>query len=148
MTTPASPQDAVLGAGTLTFFKEKGAATAFQQVPGTISIGQVGEETPTLEQTTLEDTSKRYIAGLFDGPDKELKGKAYDADEGQQAFFAAARARKIVIIQHEWPDKVTAEYEVVLLGYMRDETGGDKTIDWVVPCKQNGQVTWGKKVGA
>ena len=80
MTTPASPQDAVLGAGTLTFFKEKGAATAFQQVPGTISIGQVGEKTPTLEQTTLEDTSKRYIAGLFDGPDKELKGKAYDAD--------------------------------------------------------------------
>ena len=45
MTTPASPQDAVLGAGTLTYFKEKGAATAFQQVPGTISIGQVGGDT-------------------------------------------------------------------------------------------------------
>ncbi|WP_336289945.1 hypothetical protein [Aeromonas dhakensis] len=143
----ATPKDAVLGAGTTTLFKEKGAATTFQQVSGMMSIGQVGEKTPTQEQTTLEDTSKRYIAGLFDGPDKELKGKAYDGDAGQEAFFTAARARKIVIIQHQWPDGVTAEYEVVLLGYMRDETGGDKTIDWVVPCKQNGTVTWGKAAG-
>ncbi|MFQ2372833.1 hypothetical protein ACK306_14695 [Aeromonas caviae] len=143
----ATPKDAVLGAGTITLFKEKGAATTFQQVIGMMSIGQVGEKTPTQEQTTLEDTSKRYIAGLFDGPDKELKGKAYDGDAGQEAFFTAARARKIVIIQHQWPDGVTAEYEVVLLGYMRDETGGDKTIDWVVPCKQNGTVTWGKAAG-
>ncbi|WP_290435805.1 hypothetical protein, partial [Aeromonas caviae] len=67
---------------------------------------------------------------------------------GQEAFFTAARVGKIVIIQHEWPDGVTAEYEVVLLGYMRDETGGDKTLDWVVPVKQNGRVTWGKKAGA
>lgn len=144
----STPKDAVLGAGTITSFKEKGAATTFQQVMGMMTIGQVGEKTPTLEQTTLEDTAKRYLAGLFDGPDKELKGKAYDGDAGQEAFFAAARASKIVIIQHEWPDGVTAEYEVVLLGYLRDETGGDKTLDWVVPVKQNGRVTWGKKAGA
>lgn len=143
----STPKDAVLGAGTITLFKEKGPATTFQQVMGMMTIGQVGEKTQTLEQTTLEDTSKRYLAGLFDGPDKELKGKFYGDDPGQEAFFTAAREGKIVIIQHEWPDKITAEYEVVLLGYMRDETGGDKTLDWVVPCKQNGKVSWGKKVG-
>ncbi|WP_290435816.1 hypothetical protein, partial [Aeromonas caviae] len=119
----STTKDAVLGAGTITLFKEKGAATTFQQVMGMMTIGQVGEKTPTLEQTTLEDTAKRYLAGLFDGPDKELKGKFYADDPGQEAFFTAARVGKIVIIQHEWPDGVTAEYEVVLLGYMRDETG-------------------------
>ncbi|MEW7867471.1 hypothetical protein [Aeromonas diversa] len=140
-----TPKDAVLGAGTLTYFKLKGEAD-YQQVCGMVSIGQVGEKSPTQDQTTLEDTAKRYIAGLFDGPEKELKGKAYDGDAGQTAFIAAARARKIVLIKHEWPDGVTAEYEVALLGFLRDETGGDKTIDWVVPCKQNGMTAWGKKV--
>lgn len=72
---------------------------------------------------------------------------SYPDDEGQLAFIAAAQSNKIVIVQHIWPDNVTAEYEVVLLGYLRNETQGDKTIDFLVPCKQNGKTTWGK-VGA
>ena len=109
-----------------------------------LSIGQVGEKNPVLDQTTLEDTAKRSIAGMFDGPEKEFKCMAYPTDAGQQLFIAAAQATKTVIVQHIWPDNVTAEYEVVLLGYLRNETQGDKTIDFVVPCKQNGKTKWGK----
>lgn len=147
MTAPTryqyTPQDAVLAAGTQTQFKLKGGDT-FTPLPGTLAIGQVGEKAPLADQTTLEDTAKRSIAGLYDGPEKELKFQSYPTDEGQQAFIAAARANKIVVIQHIWPDNATAEYEVVLLGYLRNETQGDKTIDFVVPCKQNGKTTWGK----
>lgn len=150
MTAPTryqyTPQDAVLAAGTQTKFKLKGASS-FTPLPGALAIGQVGEKAPLADQTTLEDTAKRSIAGLFDGPEKELKFQSYPADEGQQAFITAAQARQIAVIQHIWPDNVTAEYEVVLLGYLRNETQGDKTIDFVVPCKQNGKTIWGK-VGA
>ncbi len=150
MTAPTryqyTPQDAVLAAGTQTQFKLKGA-TAYTPMPGTLAIGPVGEKAPLADQTTLEDIAKRSMAGLFDGPEKELKFQSYPADEGQQAFITAARATQIVIIQHIWPDNVTAEYEVVLLGYLRNETQGDKVIDFVVPCKQNGKTIWGK-VGA
>ena len=142
-----TPQDAVLAAGTLTYFKLKTAAT-FTPMQGMTSIGQVGEKAPTLEQTTLEDTAKRYIAGLFDGADKELKGRFYADDAGQTAFIDAARANKIVIIKHEWPDGISAEYEVALLGYLRDESSAEKTIDWVVPVKQNGKVQWGNVAAA
>ena len=133
MTAPTryqyTPQDAVLAAGTQTQFKLKGGAT-FTPLPGALAIGQVGEK-----------------AGLFDGPEKELKFQSYPTDEGQLAFISAAQARQIAVIQHIWPDNVTAEYEVVLLGYLRNETQGDKVIDFVVPCKQNGKTIWGK-VGA
>ncbi|MGN5077374.1 hypothetical protein ACTG2C_22460 [Aeromonas veronii] len=150
MTAPSrfdyTPQDAILAAGTQTQFKLKGGAT-FTPLPGALAIGQVGEKAPLADQTTLEDTAKRSIAGLFDGPEKELKFMSYPDDEGQLAFIAAAQSNKIAIVQHIWPDNVTAEYEVVLLGYLRNETQGDKPIDFVVPCKQNGKTTWGK-VGA
>lgn len=150
MTAPTryqyTPQDAILAAGTQTQFKLKGASS-FTPLPGALAIGQVGEKAPLTDQTTLEDTAKRSIAGLFDGPEKELKFQSYPANEGQQAFITAAQARQIAVIQHIWPDNVTAEYEVVLLGYLRNETQGDKTIDFVVPCKQNGKTIWGK-VGA
>lgn len=137
------PQDAVLAAGTQTKFKLKDGVE-FTALPGTLAIGQVGEKAPLADQTTLEDTAKRSIAGLYDGPEKEFKCQSYPADPGQLAFIAAAQATKIVIVQHIWPDDVTAEYEVVLLGYMRNETQGDKPIDFVVPCKQNGKTKWGK----
>lgn len=137
-----NPQDAVLAAGTQTKFKLK-ADLEFTPLPGMLAIGQVGEKAPLADQTTLEDTSKRSIAGLYDGPEKEFKCQSYPADAGQLAFITAARANKIIIIQHIWPDNVTAEYEVVLLGYLRNETLGDKTIDFVVPCKQNGKTAWG-----
>lgn len=149
MTTPTpakyayTPKDAVLAAGTQTQFCIKGA-TEWTPVQGVTAIGQVGEKASTQEQTTLEDTAKRYQAGMFDGPDKELKGKYYDGDTGQVAFFAAAQARENVMILHVWPDGVTATYELALLGYFRDETQGEQGIGWVVPGKQSGETTWGK----
>lgn len=145
--TPAkfayTPKDAVLAAGTQTQFCLKGA-TAWTPVQGVSAIGQVGEKGSTVEQTTLEDASKRYMAGMFDGPDKELKGKFYDDDAGQTAFFNAAKAGENVMIMHVWPDNVTATYELTLLGYFRDETQGEQGIGWVVPGKQSGKTAWGK----
>lgn len=149
MTAPApakyvySPKDAVLGAGVQTQFRLKDATT-WTPVQGVLAIGQVGEKTGTVEQHTLEDTSKRYIAGMFDGPDKELKGRFYADDVGQTAFIEAAKAGKNVIISHIWPDGVTATYELTLLGYMRDETQNEQTIGWIVPGKQSGKTDWGK----
>jgi len=91
-----TPQDGVLAAGTQTKFKTKDDAD-FTPLPGMLSIGQVGEKNPVLDQTTLEDTAKRSIAGMFDGPEKEFKCMAYPTDAGQQLFIAAAQATKTVI---------------------------------------------------
>lgn len=135
--------DAVLAAGTQTQWKIKGELT-YRLLPGMTAIGQVGEKAPTADQTTLEDLSKRFIGGLFEGPDKELKGNFYADDTDQQAFITAAQQLKIIQIVHIWPDNVTAEYEVATLGYFRDETKGEDKISWVVPAKQNGKTIWGK----
>ena len=149
MTAPApakytySPKDARLGAGVQTQFRLK-AATSWTPVQGVLAIGQVGEKTGTVEQHTLEDTSKRYIAGMFDGPDKELKGRFYADDEGQTAFITAAKTGENVIVCHIWPDGITATYELTLLGYLRDETQNEQCIGWIVPGKQSGKTDWGK----
>lgn len=149
MTAPApakytySPKDARLGAGVQTQFRLKDAIS-WTPVQGVLAIGQVGEKTGTVEQHTLEDTSKRYIAGMFDGPDKELKGRFYADDEGQTAFITAAKTGENVIVCHIWPDGITATYELTLLGYLRDETQNEQCIGWIVPGKQSGKTDWGK----
>lgn len=141
-----TPGDAVLAAGTQTQFRLK-SATAWTPVKGVLAIGIVGDKSATVDQTTLEDTAKRFTGGLFEGQDKEFKGKFYPADAGQTAFFTAAKENQIVVIMHVWPDNTTAQYEVALLGYMRDETQPEAHLGWVVPGKQNGKVEWGT-VGA
>ena len=124
----------MLAAGTQTKFKTKDDAD-FTPLPGMLAIGQVGEKNPVLDQTTLEDTAKRSMAGMFDGPEKEFKCMSYPTDAGQRLFIAAAQATKTVIVQHIWPDNVTAEYEVVLLGYLRNETRVTRPlISW---CRAN-----------
>lgn len=135
-------KDAVLAAGTQTLWRLKDGP-AWRPLQGMNAIGQVGEKAPTTDQTTLEDTAKRSMAGLYDGPDKELKGKYYGDDVEQQAFISAARANKTVLISHIWPNNVTATYEVVLLGFFMDETKPEEGMAWNIPSKQNGKTTWG-----
>lgn len=136
-------RNATLGAGTKSYWRPVGS-TEWKKCPGLISIGDVGEEAPTLEQTTLEDTAKRYMAGIFDGPDKELKGRRYPINTHQNEFVGAARATELVEIRHEWPTTplMSAEYEIALLGYRVVETSNAETVNFVVKGKQNGHVKW------
>ncbi|EEP0995006.1 hypothetical protein HAY25_001972 [Salmonella enterica] len=136
--------DATLGAGTRTFWRAKGE-TAWKKVPGMTAIGQVGNTAPTVEQTTLEDRAQRYMAGLYEGPDKELKGRYYgSASPEQAAFVRAALACMVVKMCHIWPTipATVAVYEVALLGFKLDETQGASSVDFIVSGKQNGLVDW------
>lgn len=141
--TTNDERNATLGAGTKSYWRPLGS-TEWKKCPGLISIGDVGNEAPTLEQTTLEDKAKRYMAGIFDGPDKELKGRRYPGNTYQNDFANAARASELVEMRHEWPTTpiISAEYEVALLGYRLVETSNTETVNFVVKGKQNGLVNW------
>lgn len=114
-------------------------------LPGMLSIGQVGEKNPVLDQTTLEDTAKRSIAGMFDGPEKEFKCMAYPTDAGQQLFYCGGSGHqdchRSTHLARQCDSGIRRWCCWVI---WRNETQGDKTIDFVVPCKQNGKTKWGK----
>lgn len=139
---------AVLGAGTRTFWRPKGELR-WQTLPGLTAMGQVGNTAPTVDISTLEDKAKRYMAGVFDGPDKELKGHYYGkASPEQTAFINAALAGMTVELCHLWftTPITVGVYEVALLGFKIDETQNESAVAFIVSGKQNGFTDWDQPV--
>ncbi len=69
MTTPASPQDAVLGAGTLTYFKEKGAPVDSFAVGSYISGAAPIDFTGDIKEIDGRPIAKRgRIPGITPSP--------------------------------------------------------------------------------
>lgn len=139
---------AVLGAGTRTFWRSKGEKK-WQTVPGLTAIGEVGNIAPTVEVTSLADRAKRYMAGVFDAPEKELKGYYYGkASPEQAAFVNAALAGMTVEMCHLWftTPITVGVYEVALLGFKLDETQNESAVTFMVSGKQNGMTNWEQPV--
>ena len=65
-------KNAVKMAGTLTQFSVDGGTT-WLDLQGFQEIGTVGTKANTIDQSTIEDQTKRFISGIKEGEDKELE---------------------------------------------------------------------------
>jgi ketopantoate reductase len=132
---------AIIGAGTK--FKYKiGEAGAFTLLPGVRSIGDTGQESPLVETTPLDKTSKEYIAGMKDGDEKDIMFNYEVADTAQKAFRDAAKASQTVQIEIEYPNAVTATFNFVLLSFRVMNPESEAALQCAVKGKVSGDVTW------
>ena len=123
-------KNAVKMAGTLTQFSIDGG-TNWLDLQGFQEIGTVGTKANTIDQSTIEDQTKRFISGIKEGEDKELEMLWYDGDENQATLRTKANEyvnkNKVYQIQNNikvdfiqlWQSKdyaTTAALEKVKLG--------------------------------
>lgn len=133
---------AAIGAGTTIQMSDMQATPVFTDIPGITSIGATGGSASQVEVTPLASTTKEYIAGLFDGPDKELSGYWYAGDLDQQALRTAAEAGQLTDFKINFSDGTVADVTIALLGFELQEPEAEGAIMFVVRGKQSGPVTW------
>lgn len=147
------PQDAVLMSTTTTQYCLKDSThteaptndTDWKDLHGIQTLSDIGTTAPTVEQTTIEDTAKRYIADIKDGEDKELEMVRYANDENQQEVFTAANAGRMCFIRHVWPTGDIATYECVFKGAVMMSGSVSDLVKFKIQYKLNGDVTFSKK---
>lgn len=147
------PQDAVLMSKTSTQYCLKDLThteaptndTDWKDLHGIQTLSDIGTTAPTVEQTTIEDTAKRYIADIKDGEDKELEMVRYANDANQQEVFEAANAGKMCFIRHVWPTGDIATYECVFKGAVMMSGSVSDLVKFKIQYKLNGDVTFSKK---
>ena len=93
-------KNAVKMAGTLTQFSIDGG-TNWLDLQGFQEIGTVGTKANTIDQSTIEDQTKRFISGIKEGEDKELEMLWYDGDENQATLRTKANEGAIVKFRHQ-----------------------------------------------
>ena len=133
---------ATLGAGTLFKMSDMESVATFTAIPGVKTIGTIGEETPTVEVTSLADTAKQYIAGIVDGEEKEITVNYLKSDAEQKTFRDAARGKETRDVQIEYPDGTTAKFSLLLLGFKMNEAEMEAALTFTVKAKQVGVTTW------
>ncbi|WDE11345.1 phage tail tube protein [Thalassomonas haliotis] len=133
---------ATLGAGTLFKMSDMEQTPVFTAIPGVKTIGTIGEETPTVEVTSLADTAKQYIAGIVDGEEKEITVNYLKSDAEQKTFREAARAKETRDFEIEYPDGTKATMSMLLLGYKMNEAEMEAALTFTVKAKQVGTTTW------
>ena len=112
---------ATLGAGTKLQMSDMEETPTFTNIPGAKSSGTIGEETPTVEVTPMEALSKRYIAGIQDGDEKEITCIYEKDDQEQKKFRDAAKARETRNFKVVYSNGATADINLVLLGFKMNE---------------------------
>lgn len=121
------------------------------KVHGITDVGEIGLTAEAKDKTNLEDTAKKYGAGMQDSPDKSIKGQvipfqgadgAYLAEYGvQKTFLDKCRAKDTMVVKIEWADGETDEFVFKALGLM---IGAPKSTEWkefTASGKQNSEVT-------
>lgn len=132
---------AVIGAGTKFKFKI-GPSAEFTLLPGVRSIGDTGQERPLVETTPIDKLSKEYIAGMKDGDEKDIMFNYEVADATQKAFRDAARAGEVAQIQIEYPNGVTAEFNLLLLSFRVMNPESEAALQVAVKSKVSGDIVW------
>ena len=92
-----TPQNATLIAGMLVGYSTATAdpdsnSGTWSPWNGITEIGDIGNSGAFVEQTTLADTTKRYMAGMKDTAEMEVTYYKYAGDTNQAALKTAAEA--------------------------------------------------------
>ena len=113
-------KNAVKMAGTLTQFSIDGG-TNWLDLQGFQEIGTVGTKANTIDQSTIEDQTKRFISGIKEG------------EEGA-----------IVKFRHQFKTGDIATYEATLLGFQVSSGTNEDLMKFTVSMKLNGDPVWTK----
>ena len=136
-------KNAVKMAGTLTQFSIDNG-TNWLDLQGFQEIGTVGTKANTIDQSTIEDQTKRFISGIKEGEDKELEMLWYDGDTSQETLRTKANEGAIVKFRHQFKTGDIATYEATLLGFQVSSGTNEDLMKFTVSMKLNGDPTWSK----
>lgn len=135
------PDNAVQLAGTHSQFSLDGGTT-WKPLKGCQELGEIGSVSASVEQTTIDDTSKRYRGAIKDADDKELTMYFYEDDEDQAALRSAADSNAIIKVRHQFVNGQIATYELALLGWKMVSGNAEALMQFTISGKQNGEVVW------
>ena len=127
-------EDAVLVAGTRCYYQLAGAgAGSYLELKGVRSLGKIGSTGTFVDQSTLDDLTKRYVAGMGDTEDSTLKLAVYAGNKNQTDFIAAAQNRKNVKFKAVLPansvgKNLVAVFDVALSGFSLPEISDGNVI--------------------
>ena len=102
-----TPQNATLIAGMLVGYSTATAdpdsnSGTWSPWNGITEIGDIGNSGAFVEQTTLADTTKRYMAGMKDTAEMEVTYYKYAGDTNQAALKTAAEAGSNIWVKVQW----------------------------------------------
>ena len=132
-----TPQDAITGGETQLQYSTDGET--WVPLRGVTGYGDTGETASFIDQTTVEDSEARYMAGKADTPDRTLTGYLYPDDADQAAFLALAEARENVLISIFWKNGNAVTFVLALGGRIDPEVTADGLMTWQVNGKQSGK---------
>ena len=142
-----TPQNATLIAGMLVGYST--ASTDPDSSSGTWSpwngltdIGDIGNNGSFIEQTTLADTTKRYIAGMKDTSEIEMTFYKYAGDTNQTALKTAAENGSNIWVKIQWKNGDTAKFQAAISGYALVGGGNEDGVKAKVTMRINGDVTF------
>ena len=142
-----TPQNATLIAGMFVGYST--ASTDPDSSSGTWSpwngltdIGDIGNNGSFIEQTTLADTTKRYIAGMKDTSEIEMTFYKYAGDTNQTALKTAAENGSNIWVKIQWKNGDTAKFQAAISGYALVGGGNEDGVKAKITMRINGDVTF------
>jgi len=128
--------------GALAEFKLGSGASpqVYTKVAEVLRIGEIGSVAPEVDVTNLDSTAKEYIGGLPDGASVEIQMNWLASNTQQEDFRDSVGDTEA--IQIVWPDSSQADFNLVVLGFNRDETTAESQMTATVSGRITGAITW------
>lgn len=136
-----TPQNAELIAGMLVAYKGSGDQTE-RPWNGLTEIGDIGNQGSFVEQTSLADRTKRYMAGMKDTNEIEMTYFKYAGDADQANLKTLAEAGANIHVHIQWYNGDEAEFDAALSGYAIVGGGNEDGVKAKVTMRINGDVTF------
>jgi hypothetical protein len=132
--------DAVLGAGSSLKLGDDATPVAYTLIAEVLRVGQIGQQTPEVDVTNLDSTSKEYIGGLPDGATVEFDiNWIADNTNHEKLRDGVGDTLKFKM---EWVDDSEAAFDMVVLNFMRGETTPEGQLTATVSGRITGDITW------
>ena len=142
-----TPQNATLIAGMLVGYSTATAdpdsnSGTWSPWNGITEIGDIGNSGAFVEQTTLADTTKRYMAGMKDTAEMEVTYYKYAGDTNQAALKTAAEAGSNIWVKVQWKNGDTAKFQAAISGYALVGGSNEDGVKAKISMRINGDVTF------
>ena len=142
-----TPQNASIIAGLLVGFStaasdpdtNSGTWTGWN---GITEIGDIGNTGAFIEQTTIADTTKRYMAGMKDTSEMEVTYFKYSGDTGQASLKSAAEAGSNIWVKVQWKNGDVAKFQAAISGYAIVGGSNEEGYKAKITLRINGDVTF------
>ena len=144
-----TPQNASIIAGMLVGFSTASTDPDTSTPAGTWSawngiseIGDIGNSGSFIEQTTIADTTKRYMAGMKDTSEMEITYYKYAGDTAQASLKTAAESGSTIWVKVQWKNGDVAKFQAAISGYAITGGSAEEGYKAKVTLRISGDVTF------